>query len=394
MSSRLTAPRRAPSYWEADTYYRRCDALVVGGGLVGLQTALALRDRRPGWRICIVERADPPAGASTRNAGFACVGSLGELADDVAEIGFDATVELVARRHEGLRLLRQRLGDVAMDYRHAGNLELFRTDEREEYARALELLPRMNAALAERLRTQAPFAVDADAGRRLGLSLAGAIRNALEGHLHPGRMTQGLVGLARRGDVAIRRDAVVELAGQSGDYVVRLAGGGELQADRLVLATNAFAARLLPNLGIRPALNQVIVTAPLPELRLGIPVHLERGYGYARPMPNGGLLVGGFRHRFGASAKTDAFGLDVELGRHLRTVAAWLTGGDASAGGQQAWVPRIEYEWSGVLGLGSDRDPRVRVTAEGIVVAAGLGGMGVALGSLLADEAAETACTL
>jgi len=52
-------------------------------------------------------------------------------------------------------------------------------------------------------------------------------------------------------------------------------------------------------------------------------------------------------------------------------------------------LPRIEHEWSGVLGLGATRMPKVQRLESGIVLAAGLGGMGVALGSLLGKEAAQ-----
>jgi len=52
-------------------------------------------------------------------------------------------------------------------------------------------------------------------------------------------------------------------------------------------------------------------------------------------------------------------------------------------------TPRIEFEWSGVLGLGATRMPHVQHLPSGLVIAAGLGGMGVALGSLLGKEAAQ-----
>ena len=63
------------SFWEDDVMLE-ADCIVVGGGLIGLLTALEWRDAHPADRIMLLERGFLPSGASSRNAGFACFGSL------------------------------------------------------------------------------------------------------------------------------------------------------------------------------------------------------------------------------------------------------------------------------------------------------------------------------
>ncbi|HCP41692.1 MAG TPA: FAD-dependent oxidoreductase, partial [Cryomorphaceae bacterium] len=85
------------SYWERETL-RHFDLIVVGGGIVGLSTALFYAESHPNSRIAIMERGLFPEGASTKNAGFACFGSIAELKHDVQSMGAERTIELVQKR--------------------------------------------------------------------------------------------------------------------------------------------------------------------------------------------------------------------------------------------------------------------------------------------------------
>ena len=69
------------SFWERDSFFNDIDVVIIGSGIVGLSTALSLRERDATLRIAIIERGAMPTGASTRNAGFACFGSITELLD-------------------------------------------------------------------------------------------------------------------------------------------------------------------------------------------------------------------------------------------------------------------------------------------------------------------------
>ena len=65
------------SFWEKD-FFIAYDHIVVGSGIVGLSTAIAIKEKQPNSRVLVLERGIFPTGASTKNAGFACFGSLSE----------------------------------------------------------------------------------------------------------------------------------------------------------------------------------------------------------------------------------------------------------------------------------------------------------------------------
>src|SRR5680860_369087 len=113
------------SYWEYQTWLSNIDYTIVGSGIVGLNTALHLKYRFPKARILILERGFLPNGASTKNAGFACFGSLSEILDDLNSHSETEVVDLVQKRVDGLQLLRNNLGDKAIDYQAWGGYELF-----------------------------------------------------------------------------------------------------------------------------------------------------------------------------------------------------------------------------------------------------------------------------
>jgi hypothetical protein len=66
-----------------------------------------------------------PHGASTKNAGFACFGSISEIIDDLKSHSEEEVYQLVTKRLEGLRLLRKRLGDEAIDFKPYGGMNYF-----------------------------------------------------------------------------------------------------------------------------------------------------------------------------------------------------------------------------------------------------------------------------
>ena len=105
------------------------DFTIVGSGIVGLNCALSLKNRFPESNILVLEKGMLPQGASTKNAGFACFGSLSEIIDDLKTHTEDEVLELIKKRINGLNLLRQTLGDKRIDYQEFGGYELFSKDD-------------------------------------------------------------------------------------------------------------------------------------------------------------------------------------------------------------------------------------------------------------------------
>ena len=98
------------SIWEKESFYAPKDVIIIGSGLAGLWTALYLKKKKPGISVTIVDRGIIPTGASTRNAGFACFGSLTELLHDAATNGEDKMLALVEMRYRGLQRIQKVFG--------------------------------------------------------------------------------------------------------------------------------------------------------------------------------------------------------------------------------------------------------------------------------------------
>ena len=111
------------SYWEQQSFLSGYDIAIIGAGIVGLSAGLYLKQNNPSLKILILERGFMPSGASTKNAGFACFGSAGELLDDLKTMKEDIVWETVEMRYKGLMLLRNRLGDKALDFKSLGEKE-------------------------------------------------------------------------------------------------------------------------------------------------------------------------------------------------------------------------------------------------------------------------------
>ena len=95
------------SLWEKESFYAPSDIVIAGSGFAGLWSAYYLKKKDPGLRITIVDRGIIPTGASTRNAGFACFGSVTELIKDTAMMGEERMLWLVEMRYRGLSKIRK-----------------------------------------------------------------------------------------------------------------------------------------------------------------------------------------------------------------------------------------------------------------------------------------------
>jgi gamma-glutamylputrescine oxidase len=135
------------SYWERSTYLAPQDFVVVGAGIVGLSTALFLRQYAPTAKITVVERGILPTGASSKNAGFACFGSLSEILRDEEIEGTESMLALVKQRYDGLQLLLKNVDAKDIDYAQCGNFEIFTDAQRSLHEKCASNVARINGLL-------------------------------------------------------------------------------------------------------------------------------------------------------------------------------------------------------------------------------------------------------
>lgn len=349
------------SIWEKLGWIRDPDAVVVGTGIVGMNTALELRSLHPDWHIVMFDRS-AFGGASTRNAGFACFGSPSELVDDLEALGPDALFNLVNMRWSGLNALRTSWSDHDLGYSPSGAIEAF-TDP-HQLERIKGMLPELNALL-EPLFGAAPFSVmtDSEVGQRGLQNAAGAISSPFEGALDTAAMVRAMRNSLLEQDIEVIHGIEATGLDRMPDRWCVRTKAGDIQTDRVFVCTNAWAASLL-DLDVAPAPNVVVVSQPLPGLALDNTLHHDRGYVYARKV-HGRLLIGGGRHWHCAD--------DTERSQRL---VRW-----AQTHIQGAERFNIEHHWIGQLGVGAQRLPIVKEAEPGLYVGVRLGGMGVAIGT-------------
>ena len=135
------------SYWEYKTWFSNIDFTVVGSGIVGLNCALTLQKKYPSAKILVLEKGPLPQGASTKNAGFACFGSISEILADLQQHSAEEVKELVQKRWDGIQLLRAHLGDTNIDFQQHGGHELFLETHDTLYQSCMHTLDEVNRLL-------------------------------------------------------------------------------------------------------------------------------------------------------------------------------------------------------------------------------------------------------
>lgn len=367
------------SYWEIRTWLNNIDYCIVGSGITGISCALELYQIHPDARILILERGVFPQGASTKNAGFACYGSLTEILEDLQTHTEEEVQALVARRYKGIGLLRQRLGDSAMDYREYGGHEIFLHHELTTFEHALNQLNHINTLL-QPVFGCSPFELRKnDFGFKA--ILPEIICNPLEGQIDTGKTMQALLAILKNRPVDILNGVRLLSYEDLGTEVEVVTDKFAFKSKKLILATNGFAGTQT-GLPVLPARAQVLITNPIPDLPVRGCFHLDAGYYYFRNIGNQ-LLFGGGRNLDKSGETTEEFGETALIQNRLETLL------------KEVILPEkevtIAHRWSGIMGVGPQKNPLLERLSNNVTCGVRLGGMGVALGSQLGHELAELA---
>jgi glycine oxidase len=292
------------------TQKRSFDVVFVGGGVIGL--ASAWRAAQAGARVVVLERAEPPAGATNVAAGMlAPVGELSFGERDLLEMMLasgalwpEFAAEVEAAGGVGTGYERGGALHVALDRDEAGELrrrhelqqELGLDAEWLTPRRCRELEPGLVPTFVGGVLAGGDASVDP---RRLASSLAAALREA-GGELRTG--TEVIDGLWDGGRLAgVRTARHAEL-------------GGDVHADAVVLCNGAWSGQTswLPDEArppVRPVKGEVVELrprdgAPPPAGRI---VCSERVY--LVPRPDGRLIVGATQEERGFDTVVTAGGV-------------------------------------------------------------------------------------
>jgi glycine/D-amino acid oxidase-like deaminating enzyme len=367
------------SYWE-HTYFTHFDYIIIGSGITGLSTACSIKEQKPNATVLVLERGLLPTGASTKNAGFACIGSLSEKLSDLELMGEEALLNLIENRWKGLQRLRKRLGDASIDYQPTGGYEILFTGNKPQ----LEQIEVMNQLLYPIFSGEV-FSVNDTLAAKVGFDtqqIETLICNAFDGELNTGKMMQSLLAYARSLQVQVITGAdvksVTELPSTVEVEVYSTANGTiKFYGEQVAYCTNAFTKQLLPNVDIEPGRGQVICTSPIPNSPIKGVFSFDEGYYYFRNI-NNRILFGGGRNLDFTTENTTEFSLNPTIVAQLETYLKELILPE------QTYT--IDYKWTGIMAFGKNKLPLLQRISERQVIGARLNGMGIALGSKIGDE--------
>ena len=369
------------SFWEKELWFKDIDLLIVGGGLVGLSTALFYREKHPEAKILILEKGALPTGASTKNAGFACFGSPSEILDDLKIESENEVFNLVKQRYEGLQLLRTVLTDEELGFNRTGGFELFLDDDLDR-SQVLDRLPYLNKKL-EPIFQQPAFVLDNEKLKHFNLSgFSACVSIPAEGMVHTGKMIFNLIQKALRNNIIILNGVSLESFEDLGNRVQFQTKFGIFLARKMAICTNGFARPLVPELNVEPARAQVLITNEIPELAFNGVFHFQMGYYYFRNVGDR-VLFGGGRNLDKDNERT----LQMETSAIIQKNLQKLLKKHILPGK----VFKIEDSWAGIMGMGGNNEKEViiRLLSANVACAVRLGGMGIALGAAIGKKTAN-----
>ncbi len=365
------------SYWENKEFIGNPDVVIIGSGITGLSTAIHIRRGNPKIKVLVLERGMTPWGASSKNAGFACFGSLGEILDDLQTSSIDEIVGLIQDRKKGLEALVDLLGKNKFDFQQNGGFELFKTEQKEEFENCKARIEEFNSLLISEFGGEV-FQVQSNSFGFKGV--IGLIKNNFEAQIDTGKMMATYLTIAKQEGVKVLNGASVKDINDLGNGVgLLLEGGMTIKTGHAVICSNGFAKQFI-NDDVDPARAQVIITKPINDLKIKGTFHYDKGYYYFRNI-NDRILLGGGRNLDFNGERTDVMDCNSLILNQLNALL------------KEVILPNtpfeIDYSWAGIMGVGKAKTPIVKNLSNNLSCGVRLGGMGVALGTAVGKECAD-----
>jgi gamma-glutamylputrescine oxidase len=372
------------SIWEKETFYAPQDVVIVGSGFAGLWCAFQLKKKRPELKVTIVDRGLIPTGASTRNAGFACFGSLSEVVYDAQIMGTDKMLELVEMRYKGLERIRKYFDDDLIDFDMCGGYELYDVSDKLGTGKLEENINYINSLLKPITGKKRTYKLADDAIASFGFgSTSHLVKNSLEGYLHSGKLVKALLSKVQGMGVQVFTQTAINGFERTHDGIeLQTSQHFKLTTKQLLVCTNAFAKELLPDEDIVPARGQVLLTSPIENLPWKGTFHSDEGFYYFRNLGKRVLLGGARNKAFDQERTTDmntSKFIQSELDAYLNRVVLPNFKSEFT----------VESRWAGIMAMGSGKMPIIKEVEPNVFCCVRMSGMGVALAPVVAQQVTE-----
>lgn len=368
------------SFWEKNSFLNY-DFIVIGSGILGLSTACSIKEKNANATVLVLERGIFPTGASTKNAGFACFGSLTEILSDMKNLGENETLKLVEKRYKGIQKLRSRLGDKNIGFENNGGYELIQ----EKHLNCIDEIPGVNEKLRHVFHEDV-FRIKNEKIREFGFD-AGQVKaliySKFESQIDTGKMMNSLIDYANSIGVRILTGCEANSYSEKENYVKVFVKGFNdkaetgLSAKKIFICANAFTKKLLPGFKIKPGRGQVLITKPVDNLKFKGVFHIDEGFYYFRNY-EGRVLFGGGRNLDFETEESTEFEINESIINDLKNILK-----DIILPGQKFETDQC---WTGIMGFTGNRLPLIENISDRITCVMSCNGMGIALSSVIAEE--------
>lgn len=327
----------------------KADVAIIGGGYVGLWTAIRIKEHSPGCDIVILEQDICGGGASGRNGGFV-LSWMSKLSSLAKLFGIQEALRIARSSEAAIDEIGEfcRQHRMEADFRKGGWLwTATSTAQLNAWEGVVRHCEQNGVAAFQRLSPE-------EVARRAGSSIHRAgvfIENAAV--VQPAALVRGLRRVAISLGVRIFENTKVRTFSRTAPVTIR-ADTGMVIAEKLVIAANAWSASIRElSRAIAVISSDIIVTAPIPQQLELVGWHPDLSITDSQTMVDYYRITRDGRVAFGKGGWTIAYGgkIGAKFDRYARR-AAEVTADFRRYYPLLANVP-VTHDWSGPI----DRTP-------------------------------------
>jgi glycine/D-amino acid oxidase-like deaminating enzyme len=361
----------------------RADVVIVGGGFSGLWTAYHLLKDDPGMTVVVIEGSAVGYGASGRNGGFAMTLMNRGLEELVAAVGAEQAKALHLAAEEAIDSIGRvcESEGIDADLQPNGLLTISNSPLQDAIMREeFETAQRLGLGGIEFLEKDAiQSSVHSETFRC-------ALREPSCTLLNPARLVRGLKRAVIQAGGRVFEQTPMERLEQTSGGVRVVTPKGAIEAQRALLAANAYSSRI-PSLEryVLPYYSYILLSEPLRDeqwSRVGWDgregMEDRRTFlHYMRPTIDGRMMWAGRDAPYRPNGPDPNYDRNERVFRRLEETFAWTF--------PQLDDVKFEYRWGGPIGVTGSFMPCAGWLEEGrVAYSFGFAGHGVAITNMVA----------
>jgi len=338
------------SYWldrSNEKQKKTYDVVVVGAGISGLSTVYWLNQEDPSLKIALIEKHRVAFGASGRNAGFVTCGSVEHFNRMITKHGKDEAVEIWKFAEENLKLLKEHIIQDQIEQIEFKKRGAYSLAAQESELTELKNVVKIMDSLGIPTETYNADQIQKNVG---ATGFAGGIKYLEDAETNPVKLIHLLLSKVKC-DLYEQTEAHRYEDTEDGTRILKT-DNGDFEASMIIYCLNGYSPALHPYFAdkIFPTRGQILMMEKIPMFMDG-PCYANFYLDYFRQMPNGALLIGGFRQIEKAT--------EVGYSDHTTEVIQEALHHFVKAHLPKLADKKVTHRWGGVMGFSKDGQPLV-----------------------------------